>query len=147
MYKGLQCRVCLVRECSPTVGKKTIITAAEDIYDLVKEDIAYSDREIFTSVMLSTKNEVVGVETVSIGTLNSTLITPREVFKSAILSNANAIIVCHNHPSGSLEPSAEDRKITRKLVSAGNLLAIEVIDHLIISSKGFCSFQDKGIML
>jgi DNA repair protein RadC len=92
--------------------------------------------------MLTVKNDLIGVETVSIGSIVSANIAPRDVFKSAILANAVAIIVCHNHPSGELVPSDSDIELTKQLIAAGELLGIKVLDHLIVSNKGYKSLRD-----
>jgi len=92
--------------------------------------------------MLTVKNDLIGVETVSIGSIVSSSITPRDVFKSSILANACGIIICHNHPSGSLIPSKEDIEITKQLIEAGELLGIKVLDHLIVSNQGYKSMRD-----
>ena len=139
-YKGMRCRVCLVRE---NTGDEIIkISKPEDAYELVKDELINSDREILLSVMLTVKNDLIGVETVSIGSIISANIAPRDVFKSAILANAVAIIVCHNHPSGELVPSDEDIKITKQLIAAGELLGIKVLDHLIVSNQGYKSLRE-----
>ena len=139
-YKGMQCRVYLVRE-----GEKQSVKISEpqDVYDLVRDDMACADREILLSIMLATSNRLIGVETVCIGTLNSSSTSPREVFKSAILSNANGIILCHNHPSGDLSPSSCDYLITDEMTKAGELLGIKVIDHIIVSNTGFKSLREE----
>ena len=139
-YKGIRCRVCLVRE--NTSEEIIKINNESDAYELVKDELAGSDREILLSVMLTVKNDLIGVETVSIGSITASTTTPRDIFKSAILANAVAIIVCHNHPSGELVPSAEDIKITKQLIAAGELLGIKVLDHLIISDQGYKSLRD-----
>jgi DNA repair protein RadC len=95
------------------------------------------------SVMLTSKNQLIGVETVSIGSVSATTMFSREVFKSAILANAVSIILCHNHPSGELIPSNEDIQVTQLLVEAGKLLGIKVMDHLIVSNKGYHSLSDN----
>ena len=136
-YKGIRCRVCLVME--NTDGEIIRINNEEDVYDLVKDELVNSDREMILSIMLTAKNDLIGVETVSIGSVTATTTTPRDVFKSAILANAVSIILCHNHPSGDLTPSGEDIRITKKLIEAGELLGINVLDHLIVSHKGFNS--------
>jgi DNA repair protein RadC len=139
-YKGIRCRVYLIREgASDEVIK---IKNAEDVYELVKEELVNSDREMLLSVMLTIKNDLIGVETVSIGSIVASTITPRDVFKSAILANAVAIIVCHNHPSGELDPSINDIAITKQLIAAGELLGIKILDHLIVSSQGYKSLID-----
>ena len=139
-YKGVRCRVYLVREGEN--GEVIKLNNPSDIYKLVKDELINSDREMLLSVMLTVKNQLIGVETVSIGSISATSMIPREVFKSAILANAAAIILCHNHPSGELTPSDEDVKFTKLIVDAGELLGIKVLDHLIISNKGFHSLRD-----
>ncbi len=139
-YKGIRCRVCLVRE--NTSDEVIKINESSDIFELVKDELAGSDREMLLSVMLTSKNHLIGVETVTIGSINATIITPRDIFKSAILANAVSIIVCHNHPSGSLEPSGSDIEITKHLIEAGELLGIKVLDHLIVSNQGYKSLRD-----
>ena len=118
------------------------LTIPADAYELVKDELVNSDREMLLSVMLTVKNDLIGVETVSIGSITASTTTPRDVFKSAILANAVAIIVCHNHPSGELIPSNEDIKITKQLIAAGELLGIKVLDHLIVSNQGYKSLRD-----
>jgi len=132
--------VCLVRE---NTGDEIIkISKPADAYGLVKDELINSDREILLSVMLTVKNDLIGVETVSIGSITASTTTPRDVFKSAILANAVAIIVCHNHPSGDLIPSDSDIALTKQIVEAGELLGIKVLDHLIVSNRGYRSLID-----
>lgn len=95
-----------------------------------------SDREMFLVASLNTKNEPTQIEVVSIGSLNSSIVHPREVFKSAIIANASSIICAHNHPSGDLTPSNEDIEVTKRLVDAGKLLGINVLDHIIMNDEG-----------
>lgn len=95
-----------------------------------------SDREMFLVASLNTKNEPTQIEVVSVGSLNASIVHPREVFKSAILANAASIICAHNHPSGDLKPSKEDIEVTKRLVEAGKLLGIEVLDHIILNDEG-----------
>lgn len=139
-YKGIKCRVYLIREND---GDEVVAihnpTAA---YELVKDELVSSDREMLLSVMLTTKNNLIGVETVSIGSINVTSMSPREVFKSAILANAVSIILCHNHPSGCLIPSDADIQMTKQFVKAGELLGIKVLDHIVVSDQGFKSLRD-----
>ena len=139
-YKGVRCRVYLVREGENDEVIK--LNNSSDVYDLVKDELVNSDREMLLSVMLTNKNQLIGVETVSIGSVSATAMFSREVFKSAILANAVSIILCHNHPSGELTPSNEDIQVTQILVDAGKLLGIRVIDHLIVSNKGYRSLTD-----
>ena len=139
-YKGIRCRVCLIRDGT---GDEIIkISKPADAYKLVKDELASSDREMLLSVLLTVRNDLIGVETVSIGSITASTTTPRDVFKSAILANAVAIIVCHNHPSGNLIPSDEDIELTKQLIAAGEMLGIKVLDHLIVSNQGYKSLRD-----
>ena len=140
-YKGVKCRVYLVREGENDEVIK--LNNSSDVYNLVKDELANSDREMLLSVILTVKNLLIGVETVSIGSVSATTMLPREVFKSAILANAVGIILCHNHPSGELIPSNEDIQHTKLIVDAGELLGIKVLDHLIVSNKGYQSLRDS----
>ena len=129
--------MCLVRE--NTSDEVIKISKPADAYELVKDELVNSDREILLSIMLTVKNDLIGVETVSIGSIIKITIAPRDVFKSAILANAVAIIICHNHPSGELVPSDADMELTKQLIAAGELLGIKVLDHLIVSNRGYRS--------
>jgi DNA repair protein RadC len=140
-YRGMECRVYLVRE-NPS-RKPIEINGPDDIYKLVRDEMASSDREILLSILLNGMNAVIGIETVSTGGLNSCIVSLREVFKSAILANAAAIVLCHNHVSGNLEPSKEDLEIIQKMVEVGELLGITVHDHLIVSHEGYRSIIDE----
>jgi DNA repair protein RadC len=103
------------------------------------------DREHFVTLMMDTQNRIIGIHTVSIGTLNCAVISAREVFKAAILANAASIILAHNHPSGDVTPSPEDIKVTENLKKAGKLLDIEVLDHVIVGEDGsFASLLRLG---
>jgi DNA repair protein RadC len=140
-------RVTLVREgkVQGTYGK---ITSAATASMLLQTYLADADREHFVVVLLDRKNQVIGINTVSIGSLTASVVHPREVYKPAILANAAAVILCHNHPSGSPFPSQEDRVLTARLVEAGKLLGISVLDHIIIGdgSQRYFSFADAGVL-
>jgi DNA repair protein RadC len=124
-------RVSLVREgkVQGTYGK---ITSAATASTLLQTYLADVDREHFVILMLDRKNQVIGIHTVSVGSLSASIVHPREVFKAAILSNCAALILAHNHPSGDPHPSQEDRVLTARLVEAGKLVGISVLDHIII---------------
>jgi DNA repair protein RadC len=124
------------------------VTGAAAVCELLRTiGLDEKANEEFYSVYLNTKNHVLGIEMISRGTLNSSLVHPREVFKGALLANANSIILAHNHPSGSVEPSVADRSVTKILANAGNLLDVKVLDHVIIGSKGgFFSFAESGLL-
>jgi DNA repair protein RadC len=128
------CRVQLVRETSRVL--KVAIEDAKDAAEALSEHLAGADREHLAILMLDAKNRLLGVHTVGIGVLGAALVAPREVFKAAILANAASIIVGHNHPSGDPTPSPEDFRVTERLISAGELLEIPVLDHVVIGEHG-----------
>ena len=140
-------RVSLVRESRLHCYHKQIRSSA-DAGALLHAYLEGVDREHFVVLMLSQKNTVIGINTVSVGSLTASVVHPREVFKPAILSNAAAIILAHNHPSGQPQPSQEDRVLTVRLVAAGKLLGISVLDHVIIGdgTSAYFSFADEGLL-
>jgi len=121
------------------------INSPRDIFNLC-EDMSLLDREHFRIINLNTKNMVLAVDTCSIGTLNSSLVHPREVFKAPLRRSSAAIIALHNHPSGDPTPSKEDLEITKRLVDAGKLLGIPLLDHIIIGAQKYVSLKERGIM-
>lgn len=136
-------RVQLVRE---TGTARLTLDSPKDVADILYHYLENEDREHFVSLMLDAKNRVIGLHTVSIGTLSAALVSPREVFKAAILANAASIIVAHNHPSGDVTPSPEDIQVTKHLREAGKLLDIEVLDHVIVGEDGaHCSLKLAGL--
>ncbi|MCI6157110.1 MAG: DNA repair protein RadC [Peptoniphilaceae bacterium] len=106
---------------------------------------ARENRELFCTVLLDTKNRPLRMEVISIGILNQTLVHPREVFRSAVRAGAWGIILSHNHPSGDPEPSPEDIAITKRLVKAGEMIGISVLDHVICGKNQFVSFKERKI--
>ena len=112
------------------------------LYKILRTLLEEEDRENFLVISLDTKNHINGINVISTGTLNSSLVHPREVFKMAILNNSNSIIIAHNHPSGDTEPSNEDIKVTDRLVECGKILGIEVLDHIIVGD-GYYSFKEN----
>jgi DNA repair protein RadC len=127
----------LIREINEDYKIKSLNDNLKYLSEFKKED-----REFFIVLGLDTANKVLYRDIVSIGTLNMLIVHPREVFKSAILKSANSIILAHNHPSGSIEPSAEDLEIHKRLIDSGELLNIKVLDCLIITPKGLTSFME-----
>ncbi|HHY27676.1 MAG TPA: DNA repair protein RadC [Desulfitobacterium dehalogenans] len=125
---------------------RPVINSPQDIAYLVMEEMRYLDREHFRVVSLSTKNHVLGISSISVGSLNSSLVHPRECFKEAIRRNSNAIILLHNHPSGDPTPSREDIDVTRRLSDGGQILGIEVLDHVIIGDNRYISLKERGIL-
>ena len=141
-------RVVLVKE---KVGRYELprkIESPEKAYNAIKTitNVQEEAQEVFGILILNTKHKIVAVHEVSRGTLNSSLVHPREVFKPAVLHNAAAIICFHNHPSGDPESSREDIEVTKRLVEAGKILGIEVLDHIIVSDEGYTSLKERGVM-
>ncbi|HDR7314287.1 DNA repair protein RadC [Heyndrickxia sporothermodurans] len=133
----------LVKESS-LLYKERSVRSPEDGYQLMKLFLADKDREHFIVASLDTKNQPVSINVCHIGSLNASIVHPREVMKSAILSNAASIIVGHNHPSGKAEPSREDIEVTKRLVEAGKIIGIDVIDHIIVGDETYTSLKEKG---
>jgi len=133
----------LVKETRSKYGVKTI-TVPADAAAIATKLISDSPQEKLIALHLDGKNEVVGYNIVSSGLLDRSLVHPRETFQAAILANAASIILAHNHPSGQLVPSGEDRTVTFRLRDAGKLLGIELVDHLIVTRSGYYSFKEHG---
>jgi len=123
-----------------------IISSPKDTYELIKEYLEYADREYCLVISLNTKNRVHNISIVSIGSINSSIVHPREVFKTAILSNASSIIIAHNHPSGDPTPSKEDIAITERIEEVGNILGIELLDHLVVGDNKYLSLREKNLL-
>lgn len=123
---------------------RTSIKSPEDVKNMVMEEMRYFDREHFRVLYLDRKAGLVTMEDVSVGGLHSSIVHPREVFKTAIKRSAASIILIHNHPSGDPSPSREDIEVTRRLMEAGDIMGIEVLDHIIIGNGTYCSLKAKG---
>jgi len=130
---------------APAARRPTIRIPA-DVAALVGPDMRYLDREHFRVLLLNTRHEVLAVEEVAVGGLNSAVIHPREVFKAAIRWSAAAVILVHNHPSGDPEPSADDLRITARLAEAGRVLGIEVLDHVVVGDGRYVSLRERGAL-
>lgn len=117
-----------------------------DAVNVIKPQISDFKKEHFYILCLDIRNRVIGIDEVTKGTLTASLVHPRETFYIAIRKLAAQVMISHNHPSGDPEPSDEDIKITRRLVEAGKIMGIEVLDHIIITEDGFYSFKDKGLI-
>ncbi len=122
-----------------------LILSPKDVWDELK-DIRDNKKEHFVIFFLDSRNQEIKREIISIGSLNASLIHPREVFEPAVKNLAAQVILAHNHPSGDPEPSEEDLEINKRLVEAGKILGIEVIDHIIITKDSFISFKEKGLI-
>lgn len=124
---------------------RTEIHSPADAARVLQKELQGQDREHFQILMLNQKKELLGIETVSIGTVSSSPVHPREVFKQAIRRSASSVILAHNHPSGHCEPSEQDRLVTKRLKEVGVIVGIEVIDHLIIGGNEYYSFLEHQI--
>lgn len=121
------------------------ITSAKDAVAQLQE-LRSAKKEHFVVLYLNARNQLIKKETISIGTLNANLVHPREVFKPAIDCLATSIIVAHNHPSGDSQPSQADVDLTKRMMEAGRLLGIEILDHIVISNSNSFSFKEKSII-
>lgn len=122
------------------------IKGPEDVSNLLMEEMKHLKQEHFNIILLSTKNEVISVENISIGSLNASIVHPREVFLRAIKRSSASIILAHNHPSGDPQPSKEDILITKRLVESGKIIGIEVLDHVIMGDNNYCSLKERQLM-
>ena len=122
------------------------IRGPDDVVRLVGSKLRKESREHFLVLLLNARHEVMGQETVSIGSLNASIVHPREVFRPAVVASAAATVLVHNHPSGDPEPSEEDLSITKRLVEAGELLGIQVLDHVIVASRGVVSLRARQLL-
>jgi DNA repair protein RadC len=122
------------------------VSSPSEAAALVMEEMRHKLREHFRVLLLDTKNKVLGIEEISIGSLNSSLVHPREVFRPAIRKACASVILLHNHPSGDPTPSREDVEVTRRLTAAGKLMGIEVLDHIIIGDGRFLSLRERGLL-
>ena len=123
------------------------INTAGDVYHHFRQRIRCMRQEYFMVLLLDGRNRVISESQISQGTLTASLVHPREVFRPAVRSAAAAIVLVHNHPSGDAAPSAEDLSVTRRLVEAGDVVGIRVVDHVVVAEHGFYSFQENGQMV
>jgi DNA repair protein RadC len=148
---GLKAAFALAARLARSEAEARAIEGAEDIARLLGEEMRLLDYESLRVVCLNTKHMVLAVEEVSRGTVNETLFHPREALRPAIARQAHAIILVHNHPSGNARPSDSDLHVTRRMREAGQLMQIELLDHVILGAprkgeKGYFSFKDAGLL-
>jgi DNA repair protein RadC len=126
--------------------KYNTVTSPDELFKIIKEKISNFSKEHFYVVSLDARNNFIGIDEISVGTLTASIVHPRETFESAIKRHAAHIIIAHNHPSGETEPSEDDLKITKRLVESGKIMGIEVLDHLIITKNNYLSFKEKSLI-
>ena len=142
-FDRLKVRVELIRESN--AQPRHSVTSPLEVANLVGH-LNKKDREYFLCIHLDTRNIVIGIEEVTIGSLNAAVVHPREILKGALLNNAAGIILVHNHPSGDCDPSEDDIEITNRLVKASEIMGIEAFDHIIVGGGKYFSFKEKNIM-
>lgn len=149
LAKAAQIKACFElgrrEELEPEL-KNFDIKDPEAVVKAIRASIKDKAKEHFKLILLNPRNKIIGISTISIGTLNASLVHPREVFKDAITHSAASVVLAHNHPSGDPEPSEDDLKITKKLVDSGQILGVEVLDHIVIGKNKFCSFKERGLI-
>lgn len=126
--------------------KRLSITNPDNIANLFMEEMRYYKKEFFKVLLLNTKGEIINIEQTSIGDLSSTIVHPREIFCTAVRRSAAAVVFVHNHPSGNPVPSQEDKDVTVRLVEAGKILGIKVLDHIVIGDGTYVSFREKNLI-
>lgn len=143
-----QIKVALVRERTVSYQEQVGIGSPEDLARFARAYIGDADREHVLLLLLSAKHRIQAVHTLSVGSLDASIVSPREVFKVAVVGNALAIALVHNHPSGDPAPSDEDIAVTDRIQSAGKILGIALLDHVIVGDNGaFTSLRERGLML
>jgi DNA repair protein RadC len=134
------------RLAKSTFEERVVIRSPQDVAHLLMEDMRYLQKEHFIVLFLNTKNHVIAQETLSMGSLNASIVHPREVFRAAIKRSSASIICAHNHPSGDPSPSPEDIELTRRLAEAGKLIGIDVLDHVVFGDRSYISLKEKGYL-
>lgn len=128
-------------------GKKEIrISCPGDLADFLQGEMSCLNQEILKVVLLNTKNCIIGVKDIFIGSLNNSIVHPREIFKAAINKNSASIIICHNHPSGDPSPSTEDINVTLRIKECGSIIGIHLLDHIIIGNNKYISLKEEGLI-
>lgn len=127
-------------------NNRVTIKSPVEVSTLLMEEMRHLKKEVFKIILLNTKNHIIKYLDVSVGSLNSSIVHPREVFSEAVKSGCSGILLVHNHPSGDPEPSREDIETTQRLVNAGNILGIKVLDHVVIGDGKYMSFKEQGLI-
>ena len=141
-------RIVLVKEKSARYDLPRSISSPRDVRNAVQTvmHLEAEAQEVFGAIFVNMKNNIIGIHELSRGSLNASIVSPRDVFKTALLHNAAGMILFHNHPSGNPMPSPEDKAVTTRLKSAGKLLEIEVMDHVIIGDNSYFSFKEENLL-
>ncbi|WP_405116355.1 DNA repair protein RadC [Paenibacillus sp. FSL K6-1217] len=134
------------RMANSRLTEPVTIRSPQDAAEILTEQLRYLQKEHFICLFLNTKNHVIAQETLSMGSLNASIVHPREVFRAAMKCSSAAIICAHNHPSGDPTPSPEDISLTSRLMQAGEIVGIDVLDHLVIGDSSYVSLKEKGYM-
>lgn len=133
------------RRGSEVIQRKKI-QSSRDVFELFQVELAERKYEGFWLLLLDRANKIVGQEKISEGGTSGTVADPKRIFKAALDRHASSVILCHNHPSGNVEPSQADISLTKKLMNAGNLLDIQILDHIIVGEENYFSFADENMM-
>ena len=134
------------RRQSGTVTTRTIVRSSQDAARILQPMLADHQYEVFCILYLNQGNRVLHLEMISKGGISGTVVDPRIIYRKALENTASSLLLCHNHPSGNLQPSEADISLTRKLKEAGKLFDISVLDHVIVSEEGYFSFADQGLL-
>ncbi len=126
-------------------GEKPVVKSPADVAALVRPRLRDKKKEYFLALLLDTRNQLIKLAEISVGSLDTSIVHPREVFKEAIAASAASVIFVHNHPSGDAEASEDDVKLTKRLAQAGELVGIDVLDHIIIGDRQYLSLKGKGL--
>jgi DNA repair protein RadC len=140
------CPTCAPPWAPAPPAQRPQVTSPEDAFGIVGPLLAGRDREHCLLISLDTKHRLLGVTTVSIGTVDHTFMSPREIFRAALLDGASAVFLAHNHPSGDPTPSSDDRQVTRRLAQAGVTLGVDVLDHLVVGNPEWVSLARLGVI-
>lgn len=146
MHRIPRYHVELVRESSLSLETYPRFSNSRSAFEIFRSEFASLDREEFHVVTLDGKNRMIGLHHISTGSLSSSIVHPRKCLKPGILDSAAALILLHNHPSGDPAPSREDRECTERLVRAGSILGIRVLDHIVFGDSDYFSFADAGLI-
>ena len=148
LAKAAQIKACFEladRLKSSPAGERPVIKKPDDVLNVAGGKLRGRKKEHFLALLLDTRGHVIKTAEISIGSLDTSIVHPREVFREAMAASAASVVLVHNHPSGDPEPSNEDIQITKRLVEVGELVGIEVLDHVIIAGEKFTSLKRKGL--